>query len=78
VCVCVFVFCVCVCVCVCFLCELYCVCECEPEILMEEGLLFITAGPIPKLFAWEEGESGGHVLSKRYDEPRFMWTSWDP
>jgi hypothetical protein len=26
------------------------------------GLLFITAGPITKLFAWGEGDSGGHVL----------------
>ena len=24
--------------------------------------VFITAGPILKLFAWGEGESGGHVL----------------
>jgi len=24
--------------------------------------LFITAGPIIKLFAWGEGDSGGHVL----------------
>jgi hypothetical protein len=25
-------------------------------------LLFITAVPIIKLFAWGEGDSGGHVL----------------
>jgi len=25
-------------------------------------LLFITAGPITKLFAWDEGDSGGRVL----------------
>jgi hypothetical protein len=25
-------------------------------------LLFITAVPITKLFAWGEGNSGGHVL----------------
>jgi hypothetical protein len=24
--------------------------------------VFITAGPITKLFAWGEGDSGGHVL----------------
>ena len=24
--------------------------------------MFITAGPITKLFAWGEGDSGGHVL----------------
>ena len=24
--------------------------------------VFITAVPITKLFAWEEGDSGGHVL----------------
>ena len=24
--------------------------------------VFITAGPIAKLFAWGEGDSGGHVL----------------
>jgi hypothetical protein len=26
------------------------------------SLLFITAVPITKLFAWGEGDSGGHVL----------------
>ncbi len=26
------------------------------------GVCFITAGPITKLFAWGEEESGGHVL----------------
>ena len=26
------------------------------------GCVFITAVPIRKLFAWEEGDSGGHVL----------------
>jgi len=26
------------------------------------SLCFITAGPITKLFAWGEEESGGHVL----------------
>jgi hypothetical protein len=26
-------------------------------------MLFITAGPSTKLFAWGEGESGGHVWS---------------
>ncbi len=36
-------------VCVCVFIALVCVC-------------FITAGPISKLFAWGEEESGGHVL----------------
>jgi hypothetical protein len=31
--------------------------------------VFITAVPITKLFAWGEGDSGGH------DEPRPVWTS---
>ena len=30
--------------------------------LIEEGVCFITAGPITNLFAWGGEESGGHVL----------------
>jgi hypothetical protein len=29
---------------------------------LEEVCVFITAVPITKLFAWGEGDSGGHVL----------------
>jgi hypothetical protein len=29
---------------------------------VQKLLLLIAAGPIAKLFAWGEGESGGHVL----------------
>jgi hypothetical protein len=29
---------------------------------IHEVLLFITAGPITMLFAWGEGDGGGHVL----------------
>ena len=36
--------------------------------------VFITAVPSVKLFAWGEGDSGGHVLA-RDDEPRPVWTS---
>jgi hypothetical protein len=35
---------------------------------------FITAVPNIKLFAWGEGNSGGHVLT-RDDEPRHVRTS---
>jgi hypothetical protein len=38
--------------------------------------VFITAVPITKLFAWGEGDSGGHVLRETTtDEPRPVWTS---
>jgi hypothetical protein len=30
--------------------------------LTTTGVVFITAVPITKLFAWGEGDSGGHVL----------------
>jgi hypothetical protein len=33
-----------------------------PATAVADLLLFITAGPITKLFAWGEGDNGGHVL----------------
>ena len=36
--------------------------EGSARLLPASGLLFITAVPITKLFAWGEGDSGGHVL----------------
>jgi hypothetical protein len=35
--------------------------------------VFITAVPIIKLFAWGQGDSGGHATKD--DEPRPVWTS---
>jgi hypothetical protein len=43
------------CTCACFLWHMY-------ETLRRVCVCFITAGPITKLFAWGEEESGGHVL----------------
>ena len=43
-------------------------------------LMFITAGPSTKLFAWGGGDIGGHVLrgpaviKHRDDDPRPVWT----
>ena len=39
-----------------------------------EVCVFITAVSITKLFAWAEGDSGGHVL-RETSEPRPVWTS---
>jgi hypothetical protein len=36
--------------------------------------VFITAVPLIKLFAWGQGESGGHVHATRDDEPRPVCT----
>jgi hypothetical protein len=37
--------------------------------LQEGSLLFITAIPIRKLFAWGEGDSGGHVYIGTREDP---------
>jgi hypothetical protein len=54
--------CVCVCVCVC-VCLCLCVCaRVDVDWQSKHVCVFITAVPITKLFAWGEGDSGGHVL----------------
>ena len=48
----------------------------KPKESVSALLLFITAVPNTKLFAWGQGDSGGHVLREtRDDEPRPVWTS---
>ena len=46
----------------------------DPTIRLTGCVCFITPGPITKLFAWGEEESGGHVPTvMRDDEPRPVW-----
>jgi len=48
----------------------------DPTIRLTGCVCFITPGPITKLFAWGEEESGGHVPTvMRDDEPRPVWMS---
>jgi hypothetical protein len=52
----------CVCVCV-RVCVCVCVCVCVGSCTIDVGVcVLITAAPSTKLFAWREGDSGGHVL----------------